>query len=352
MRKFLVVSILLLVALAALVAGCVSAAPAAPTAVPTKAAAPAATIAPKAAAWPEKGKTITIVLPASGGGINDVSSRLLAAGLEKELGSPVQILNKPGATGMVGLTEVANSKPDGYILAYTIFVPAITNYLDADKRATYSRKSFQPIGNHHIFPVVMSVQKESPYKTVKELVDADKAKPGQLKAATSGIMSTPHLGSLQVQKETGVKFAAVQFDGGAPCLTALLGGHVDVSFNPAGEVVSHVKNDKVRVLAILDKEEQKLLPGAPTMESQGYKVSMAGASGLSAPAGTPKEVMDVLATAMKKVVSQPEHQQKLEELGITPNYLGPEDYDKFWGEVEQKLPALLEMAKAEAAAKP
>lgn len=301
------------------------------------------------ASFPEKGRPITFIVPVSPGGANDVAARLLVPLLEKELGAPIQVVNRPGAGVQVGTTALAMAKPDGYTIGYAIFAPAITTPLDPDRKSVFTRSSFQPLGSHFMFPVVMSVHANSPYKTAKDLVEAAQAKPGTIKVATTGILGTPHLASLQLQRTAGVKFASVQFQGGAPAVTALLGGHVDVALNPLSEVVSQVKAGAIRVLGIYGKSESPLLPGVKTMEAQGYKVYMTGASGVCAPAGVSAEVIQVYSAAIKKAVTDPEHQKKLIEFGYIPNYQSPEAYAAFWAEYESDVKPLMEMGKAEIA---
>jgi tripartite-type tricarboxylate transporter receptor subunit TctC len=297
--------------------------------------------------FPVKGKPVTFIVPVSPGGANDVAARMLVPLVEKELGTSIQVVNRPGAGVQVGTTALAMAKPDGYTIGYIIFAPAITTPLDPDRKAVFSRTSFQPLGSHFMFPVVMSVGANSPYKNAKELVEAAKAKPGSIKVATTGILGTPHLASLQLQRVAGVKFAEVQFQGGAPAVTALLGGHVDVALNPLSEVVSQVKGGALRVLGIYGKSESPLLPGTKTMEAQGYKVYMTGASGVCAPAGVSQEVIQAYSTAIKKAATNPEHQKKLIEFGYIPNYQTPEEYAAFWAEFESDVKPLMEMGKAQ-----
>lgn len=307
---------------------------------------PAAAAGPS---FPEKGKPITFIVPYAAGGANDVGARMLAPLLEKELGSPVQVVNRPGAGGQVGTTALAMAKPDGYTVGYVIFAPAITTALDPDRKAVFSRNSFQPLGSHFMFPVVMSVPATSPYKSVRELVEAAKAKPYTIKAATTGILGTPHLASLQLQKAADIKFATVQYDGGAPAMTALMGNHVDVAFNPLSEVLSQAKAGGIKVLGLFGKSESPLLPGTKTLEAQGYKVYMTGASGVCAPAGVSKEVIQAYSEAIKKALGDKEHQRKLIEMGYILNYLGPEEYTAFWAQYESDVRPLMEMGKAEIA---
>lgn len=301
--------------------------------------------------FPEKGKIITFIVPISPGGANDVAARLLTPLLEKELGTPVQVVNKPGAGAQVGTTALATAKPDGYTVGYTIFAPAITAYLDTDRKAVFNRNSFQTLGTHFTASMVLSVTANSPYKSLAELLAAAKAKPYSIKAGATGLLGTAHLASLQIQKAAGVKFSSVQFTGGAPALTALMGGHIDVAFNGQSEVVSYSKSGTIRVLGIFDKQPIAQLPETKTMAAQGYKLYMSSTSGVSAPAGVSREVIQAYSDAIKKALTNEEHRKKLIESGYTPTLMGPEEYASFWSEYEADVKPLVEMGKAEAAAK-
>jgi tripartite-type tricarboxylate transporter receptor subunit TctC len=168
------------------------------------------------------GKPITIIVPYAAGGTTDVGARLLAELLEKELSTPVQVVNKPGSASQVGLTELVNAKPDGYTLSYGVLPTIITHYLDPERRAPYTRENFQPVALHHLVPAMLAVRTDSPYKTLNDLIEAAKANPGQIKVSDSGLMANPHLSVLLLERAAGVRFASVHFDGGAPSVTALL----------------------------------------------------------------------------------------------------------------------------------
>jgi tripartite-type tricarboxylate transporter receptor subunit TctC len=359
------------IAAAVLTVGCSQAAPAAsptqapaaPAAAPTAApktaapttapaAAPTAAPAQKTTAFPEKGKTVTVIVGANAGGSTDVGARLMAPGMEKALGVPVQVVNKPGAGWQVGLTELSMAKPDGYTVGYTIMPQTNTIYLDPERQAVFKRESFQPLGMQVVDPGVIAVKADSPYKTINDLVNAAKADPGKITASTTGILGDDHLALLRTEQAAGIKFATVHFDGGAPSITALLGGHVDVNFNNVGDYMAHVKSGAVRILAVLDAQESKYYPGVPTMEkATGIKLSSASSRGISMPVGAPKEVVDALAAAFKSAFEEPTHLAKLDEQALTSRYMGPADMAKLWAEWDSVLPALMEEVKKEAAAK-
>lgn len=352
-----------MVAATLLFSGCTQAAPPTPTsapakaaeptkpaaapaksAEPTKAAAPAQpTQAPaKKADFPQKGKAITLINPWPAGGGSDIAARILASLLEKDLGTAVEVVNKPGAAGQLGATELVRAKPDGYTLCYAVNPDVIAVYLNPDRKAIFTRKDFSFVALQAFDPLVMAVKEGSPYKSLKDVVDAAKANPEKVKVSTFGILSGPHLQLLQLQQLSGAKFAAVHFDGAAPSVTALLGGHVDVSLGYAGAFVPQMKTGGIRAIAIMDKEENKFFPGVKTAEAQGFKLFMSKASGIVAPAGTPPEVVDLLSKAIKKAMDTDEHKKKMDDAGQTLRYMDPKQYATYWEELETTLKPLVE----------
>ncbi len=211
MRRLLA-SILALLVAASLVVGCSQGATPAPTQAPSKvaepakpaasaptaapAAAPAPTKAPEPARkvdFPQAGKYFSLILPWSAGGSTDVQARLLLPVLEKELGAKVEIFAKPGAGSQIGLTELAQAKPDGYTFGFTNNPTTIGVYMNPDRKTVFNRTSFQPVANFIYDVELITVRADAPYKTVKDLVDAAKAKPKTIRATTNGLMSDDHL---------------------------------------------------------------------------------------------------------------------------------------------------------------
>lgn len=347
-------------ALALAIAGCSQAAPAptqppAPTAAraaapatePTKApvAQPTAVPAAKAANFPEKGKSVSLIVPFPAGGSTDVSARVLTSFMEKELGVPIQVINKGGAGSQLGITELAGSKPDGYTLGFTLLPATITIYLDPERKAVFGRKDLQFVGMHVSDPQLVAVPVDSPYKSIKDLIDAAKAKPDQIKVASVGILGPEHLSILNLQKLSGAKFNIVQFEGSAPALTALLGGHIDLQLGTLGVFASAYKSGKVRFLGVMDKEENRLTPGVKTLESQGYKLYSSVDRIVSAPTGIPKGVTDVLTSAMKRAMDNNDHKKKIEDMGMTLRYMSPDQIAAYWDEMEAQVKPLMAEAR-------
>ncbi len=293
-----------------------------------------------AADYPLKGKSIQMLVGNAAGGPTDLGARILAAGLEKELGVPIVTVNRPGANGQIQLTQVATAKPDGYTFGTVNFPVTITGYLDPARKATYGRKSFEPLAMHVNDPNIFAVLTKSPYKTLKDLVDAAKAKPKTI-TVSSGMRNDEQIGIVQLQKITGAEFAQVSFtQGTAPSVVALLGGKIEVHCGHAADVLGHVKSGDVRVLGVMDDEDSPFLPGVKTFEAQGYKVYSASSRGYLLPAGTPREIVSMLSGAMKKVMATEEHKKKMAEMGLTIRYMDPAQLGKFWDESETMVKEL------------
>jgi tripartite-type tricarboxylate transporter receptor subunit TctC len=287
-----------------------------------------------AADYPQRGKSIQMLVGYAAGGASDVGARIMAGGLEKELGVPVLTVNKPGANNQIALTQLAQSKPDGYTIGLAGFPVIITGYLDPTRKAAYSRKSFEPLVMHVRDVNVWAVKPTSPYKTLKDLFEAAKAKPKTITIA-SGMMNEEQMSILRMQKMTGTQFAQVSFtQGQTAAVVALLGNKIDVFVGHPSEVIGHAKSGDVRVLGILDDEESPLLPGVKTFEAQGYKIYSSSSRGYLAPAGTPKKIVDTLSSAMKKVMATEEHKKRILDMGASVRYMDSVQFSEFWEESE------------------
>jgi tripartite-type tricarboxylate transporter receptor subunit TctC len=298
------------------------------------------------AGFPEKGRPVTHIVAYPPGGGTDVTARLLAPLLEKELGTTVQVLNKPGAGGQVGFTELSRSRPDGYTIGNLILPTVITTYLDPQRKAVFGRKSFQLLALQDNDPGVIAVKADGPYKNLKDLIDAAKAKPGTIRTTTSGILSDDHIAAMITEEVAGVKFAIVHFDGSAPGRTAVLGGHVEAFYGNVSEMEAQVRSGEMRLLAVMDRQRTKFYPDLKTAEEQGYKIYSGVHRGIGMPAGAPKEVVDVLAGALAKVIPSEEFRGRMEKLTYAPMYMDPQKYATFWGDYEAQAKQWVEWAKA------
>jgi tripartite-type tricarboxylate transporter receptor subunit TctC len=296
--------------------------------------------------FPKKGKSIDIVVAFSSGGAVDTAARLIQPVLEKELGTNVEVINKPGAGGQIGYTALTSAKPDGYTIGATGSPSVVVSPLDPARGAKYTRASFQPLGRQVIDPTVIAVQPDSPYQTLKDLLDAEKATPKSLTASTTGIQTGEHFALAQIQEATGSEFAPVHFsEGASQATTAFLGKHVDVLVANVSDVNDLAKQGKARVLGVMSSERAPSLPDVATFKESGYDLVAGTARGYSAPAGLPDAVAKKLEAALEKAIEDPSVVQKMKDLGLETSYLSGGDYEKFWAGQEDDFKKALPLVQ-------
>lgn len=317
---------------------------AAPAAVPTKAPAQPTAVPAKKVAWPEKGRAVIILVPYPAGGSGDIGFRILAPILEKELGVPVEIVNKPGAGAQVGLTELAKTRPDGYTIGNANLPTTVSIYLDPNRQSAFGRKDLQPLAMQTFDPQVVAVRSGGPYKSMKDLIDTAKGSPSKIKAGTSGLLSDGHLAILQLEKAAGVRFVTVNFDGAAPAVTAMMGNHVDLVVQSVPNFTAQLKAGEVMFLGVMDKVENEFAKGVKTMEAQGYKAYLSTAKTLVMPVGVPQEAQAVLAEAVRKSINSDEHKKKMADMLITVRYMDQNQLAAYWDEHEVQVKELMELA--------
>jgi len=295
--------------------------------------------------YPTKGRAISIIVPFPPGSANDMAARIQVPVLEKELGVPIVVVNKPGASTQIGMTQLVQSKPDGHTLGLLTLPGAMLAYLDPRRKAIYSRKDFNVIVLQSWDPNAIGVKVDSNYKSLKDLADAAKANPGKIKVGTSGLLSTDHMVLLQLQKIAGVEFAITHFDGSPQSFAALLGGHIDAVVTTSSIFLPHVKGGRIKVLGITDREENRFFPGIKTFEAQGFKIHYGASRGIVASSETPREVLDIIGAAVKKATHDPDVIKRMNEMALTVRYMDERQAGAFWDELEIQTKPLLDLAK-------
>jgi tripartite-type tricarboxylate transporter receptor subunit TctC len=276
-----------------------------------------------AQSYPNHSIQLIISIPAGGGG--DVNGRILADDLGKVLGQQIIVVNKPGASDTLGTDALAKSKKDGYTLGYTSTAAMVYSRVTNPETVPYDPvKDFDPLALHTFYPLSVAVQATSPWKTFKDLVDYAKKNPGKLRVSTAGVGSAANFDVEIVQSLTGAQFTHVPFKGGEAVVTALLGGHVEVSFDIVGKFMPHVDAGKLRLLLVSKKTS--IFPNLPTLTELGYKRDLlSGWHAMFGPAGMPEEVKKVLVPAVEKAANSPEGKAKIEKLGYVVQYKSPAD---------------------------
>lgn len=309
------------------------------------AASAAVTIASPAIAqnYPRRAVQLIVAFPA--GGSTDVGARILAAAAEKDLGQPITVVNKGGAGGQLGFTEIARARPDGYTLGFLNLPGLNTIILDPERKAAFNIDSFIPIVNQVLDPGLIWVKGDSPYKTLADLVDAAKKAPNKISACTTGILSDDHLAILMVQEVAKCEFRIVHFDGGAQQLTGVLGGHVDCAFDNVGGVFKRVLSGEIRGLAVTDVERSKFLPDVPCTKELGMATVISSSTrGVGAPKGTPADVIKVVETAFLKAINSPEMKQKMDAVGLALKPMAGAEYAKYYADLQKQAAKYTEWA--------
>ena len=271
-------------------------------------------------------KPIQLVIPFAPGDTDNML-RPFVDKMGEFLGQPVVLSYKPGAGGGVGAGSVAASKPDGYTLVGTspgsiVVVPL------ANKEVKYTTDSFTPVAALAEGGLLLVVPAGGPHKTVKDLVEYSRKNPGKVTFSTSGAMGITHLLAEIFSKEAGVKWNHIPFQGSGPAITALLGGHVDMASTAIAPAQSHIKAGTLRALATFGDARLRAYPDVPTLKELGYNLGSPTLYGISAPKGTPREVVDALYAAAKKVTEKYNEQiaASLATMAAEIKLLGPDEY--------------------------
>lgn len=263
-------------------------------------------------------KPLRIVVPFAPGGNVDINARAIAPGLNEIFGQQVLVENRAGAGGMIGGEFVARAPADGYTLAMasnSVYSVAPNVF---SKPRYHPVKDFAAISGISNVPFVIVLHPSVPAKNLKEFIALVKSKPGQMTMATAGTGTSNHLVGELFQISAGVRMTGVPYKGSGPALTDLIGGQVDSHVDQLTASMGYIQSGRIRALAVTTDKRAPLLPNVPTLDEQGLKgFDATTITGLLAPAGTPKEVIDRVHAAVVKVTSQQAIRDRFAALGAT-----------------------------------
>jgi len=293
-----------------------------------------------AATWPER--PLTFICPWPAGGTADLTMRALCTAAARQLGQTIVFENRAGASGMLGLKAMASAKPDGYTIgqipiSVARFSQLGTVQVDPLKDLSYiARTSGQTIR--------IAVRSESPYKTLKDLVAAAKAKPGQVTYASAGIGGATHVGMEEFAHAAGVQFNHIPYKGGAPAMQDLLGGQVE-ALADSSAWAPHVKAGKLRLLATWGARRTQDFPDVATLREQGYDVVVDAPNGVGAPRGLEPAIERRLREAFKAAVASPEFTSACDKIDAPVMYLDGSEYAQYMATTMQREAQLIERLK-------
>lgn len=294
----------------------------------------------QAPAYPAK--PISLVVSFSAGGNNDMRARQLGVTVGNTLGQPIIVDNKPGASGNIGHDFVARANPDGYTLGIGAMGPLTVNPWLYPKMGFDPAKDFVPVVLIEISPLVLVTRVEKPYKNIKDVVAAAKAKPDSLSLANAGVGGAHHLAGELFQDAAGIRMLTVPYKGGGPSSTALLAGEVDLMFEQTYAAIPGIRAGKTRALAVTSDKRLPSLPDVPTMAELGMpQVVVSNWLGVVAPKGTPPAVVKKLNEAFNKALAAPDMREKITSLGNVAGSGTPEDFGAFIAAESRRWSALV-----------
>jgi tripartite-type tricarboxylate transporter receptor subunit TctC len=285
-------------------------------------------------------RSVTVINPFPPGGVSDTITRPLNAALEAVLKQPFILENKPGAAGAVGAQFVVAAKPDGYTLLTHLV--SISGFAAVDRlfgrEPKFTNADFIPLARIIADPIVMIINPELPYKTLKELMEDAKANPNKLIFSSSGLYGASHIPTALLAKAAGnVQMRHLPTTGGGPAVTAVLGGNASFFMSPTSIALPHIKSGKVRPLAVSGAARPKAMPDVPTFKEQGYDLEYYFWVGLFAPKGTPEPVVTKLREAINTAAHSKEFLGTLDKLGQELAYLDQPAFTSFWAADAKKM---------------
>lgn len=277
--------------------------------------------------WPAK--PISLVVPFAAGGTTDIIGRTIGQKLGEALRQPVVIDNRPGAGGTIAAANVARAQPDGYTfllatVAHTM-APGIYKTLPYD-----FTRDLDPVGMVALTPNVLLVNQAIPARSVPELIAYIKAHPGKVNYGSAGTGSTEHLSGELFRSMTGTDIAHVPYKGGAPMMTDLIAGQIQMAIETSPSAAPHVRSGKVKALAVTSAKRSPAYPGVPTLDESGVKgFEVTTWFALMAPRGTPAAVEQRVGAELAKVLKMPDVQKRFEEQGVTAGDMTPAQLSGF-----------------------
>jgi len=276
-------------------------------------------------------RPIQMIVPFPPGGVADITGRPVAHVMGKLLKQSVVVVNKGGAGGAVGAAQAAHAQPDGYTILMALSSISVLPVADRlqGRPPAYELDQLAPIALISADPTVLVVRADGPYRTLKDLVDAAKAKPATINYGSSGVYGTLHVAMEIFAEAAGIKLFHIPYQGGGPAVAALLGGQIDALASGPAAAIGQIKGGKMRALAVWGDKRLASMPDVPSMKELGYDATFYIWSGLFAPAATPPAVMSVLRDAVRRTVEDAEFKDAMAKVETPIAYLDAPEFKVF-----------------------
>ena len=292
-----------------------------------------------APAFAQQGVT-RIVVPFAPGGGTDIYVRMLAEEMTKR-GTRVIVENKPGASAVIAADHVAKSKPDGQTLVVSFVGMLGTNTVLFDKLPYDPQKDFTSVSQIAYQPTIIVGRTALPYRNVKEMVEYAKANPGQINRGSPGAAILSNLAPVAFEQSLNIKTTHIPFNGDAQAIQAMLSESIDIYGTSITSSLPHIKSGKFRVLGVMDSKRLPQVPDAPTFKELGYNFEAPLRYYLSAPGGTPKEVVDKLNRTINEVIADAGFVERARAVGMEPTGGTPQEMDKLLrAEIDRWIPVI------------
>lgn len=277
-------------------------------------------------------KPIQMIVPFAAGGGTDTVARAIGNEVQSELGQSVAVQNVTGGSGAVGFQEGINSKPDGYTLTLATVELLTLPQLGV---SNFEYTDLRPIALLNQDPAAITVRADAPWDTIEEFIEY--AKNNEVAVGNSGVGAIWHMAAIALQNETGAKFTHTPFEGAAPAVTSLLGGHLDAVTVSPGEVYTQVQSGDFKVLAVMSDDRIEKLPDVPTLKEKGIDLSIGTWRGIFAPKDTPEDICLKLEEAFGKASESEDFKASLDKLNLGFRYLNAKELEEFLKEQNEQF---------------
>ncbi len=284
-------------------------------------------------------KNINIIVAYKAGGGTDIGARVLTKEASSKFEKPLTIINRPGADGQLGFTELSNAKPDGYTIGFINLPNYVSLSLTRDTK--FNKDTIIPIINYVYDPGLLLVKGDSEIDSIEEFIEYAKENPNEIRVSNNGTGASNNIGALEFAGMAGIELNHIPFGGSSDMIAALRGGHVEATLAKISEVASLIDSGELKALATFTTENIEGYEEIPTLTEKGYEVIFGSSRGLAAPAGTPDEIITYLHDVFKEVMESEEHMKLANDANMPIKYMSTEEYRTFIDNQEKSLKVIL-----------